>query len=65
MSDKTKKMIAKSEYQAKVNPGHKTKYDRPPRPRSAVFRSDKDYDRSQNKKEIDDACRDAGIFRSM
>lgn len=65
MSDKTKKAIAKIEYQDKVNPGHKTRYDRPPRPRSAVFKSDKDYDRNKNKKEIDDACRDAGIFRSM
>jgi uncharacterized C2H2 Zn-finger protein len=63
MSDKTRRAIRKQEYQDKVNPGHQTKYDQPPRPRSAVFKSDKDYDRSKNKKEIDDACRDADIYR--
>ena len=65
MSRNPKKIIAKEEYQNKVNPGHKTKYEGPPRPRPAVFKSDKDYDRAHNKKEIDDACRDAGIFHSM
>lgn len=62
MSRNPKKIIAKEEYQNKVNPRHKTKYERPLRPRPAVFRSDKDYDRAHNQKELDDACRDAGIF---
>ncbi len=62
MTRNPKKIIAKEEYQNKVNSGHKTKYEKPPRPRPAVFRSDKDYDRARNKKDLDDACRDAGIF---
>lgn|GEM_PF-2915556 len=64
MTRNPKKIIAKEKYQNKVNPGHKTKYERPLRPRPAVFRSDKDYDRAHNQKELDDACRDAGIFHS-
>ena len=47
MSDRVKKEMKLSEYREKVNPGHKTKYDRPLRPRSAVFKSKKDYSKKK------------------
>ena len=61
MSKSTKDYLKKLAHQEQVNPGRNKKYDRPLRPRSAVFGSDKDYDRANNKKVIDDACQDAGI----
>lgn len=45
------KMIEKIKYQNKVNPGHKTTYDQPMRPRSAVFSTDKQYNRQKFRKE--------------
>lgn len=62
MSDRVKKEMKLSEYREKVNPGHKTKYDRPLRPRSAVFKSKKDYSRKNMKKDTREACDDAGFF---
>ena len=47
-----KKQIKKIEYQNKVNPGHKTTYQQPLRPRSTVFKSKKDYNRSKIKLDI-------------
>ena len=51
----TNKMIKKLEYQKKVNPGHKTKYEQPLRPRSTVFKDKTKYDRKNKRKEISDA----------
>lgn len=39
-------------HQAKVNPGRKEKYNQPLRPRSAVFNTKKEYNRSKHKKEL-------------
>lgn len=47
-----KKQIEKEAYQNKVNPGHKEPYQQPLRPRSAVFKSKKDYNRQQDKVDI-------------
>jgi len=47
-----KKQIEKEAYQNKVNPGHKEPYQQPLRPRSAVFKSKKDYNRQQDKIDI-------------
>lgn len=54
----SKKQIAKEEYQNKVNPGHKEKYNPPLRPRSTVFKSKKDYNRQDIKKDIEDRLKD-------
>lgn len=58
MGRSPKKQIEKEEYQNKVNPGHKQKYDPPLRPRSTIFKSKKDYNRQNNKKDIEDAMED-------
>ena len=47
-----KKMIEKTDYQNKVNPGHKSSYDQPLRPRATVFASKKTYNRHRAKKEV-------------
>lgn len=52
MSKSIKKMTEKLEYQNRVNPGHQEAYNPPPRPRSAVFKSKKDYNRQQDKIDI-------------
>lgn len=44
-----RKRVAKEEYQNKVNPGHKQKYQPPLRPRSTVFKSGKRQSRQQDK----------------
>lgn len=53
------KLMKKIEHQNKVNPGHKTKYEQPLRPRSTVFKSKKTYNRKNDKlaikKDIDNA----------
>lgn len=53
------KLMKKIEHQNKVNPGHKTKYEQPLRPRSTVFKSKKTYNRQNDKlaikKDIDNA----------
>lgn len=46
------KQMKKIEHQNKVNPGHKEKYVQPLRPRSAVFKSKKDYNRQNDKIDI-------------
>ena len=43
----TKKYREKLEIQARTNPGHKTAYEQPLRPRSAVFNTKKQYNRQQ------------------
>ena len=53
-----KKQIEKEEYQDKVNPGHRQKYNPPLRLRSTVFKSKKGYNRQNNKKDIEDATED-------
>lgn len=48
-----KKYLKKLEQQNKTNPGHKNdSYVPPLRPRSAVFKSKKDYNRTKNKEDI-------------
>ena len=49
------KYIEKLEHQAKTNPGHKSKYVQPLRPRSARFDLKTAYKRSNNKKAIREA----------
>ena len=44
--------MKKIEHQNKVNPGHKEKYVQPLRPRSAVFKSKKTYNRQNDKVDI-------------
>lgn len=56
MAKSIKKMVAKQEYQERVNPGHKKAYVQPLRPRSTVFKSKKAYDRKGTKKAIAEAC---------
>jgi hypothetical protein len=46
------KQIKKIEHQNKVNPGHKEPYAQPLRPRSAVFKSKKTYNRQNDKIDI-------------
>lgn len=46
---KPRKLIEKEAYQNKVNPGHKEPYKPPLRPRSAVFKTKKEYNRQQDK----------------
>lgn len=48
----TNKVLKKLDYQNKVNPGHKKKYEPPLRPRSTTFKSKKDYNRQQDKIDI-------------
>ena len=50
-----KKMIEKTEHQNKVNPGHKSSYNQPLRPRSTKFELKTAYKRSNNKKAIREA----------
>lgn len=52
MKTSMKKLMAKFEHQNKVNPGHKTTYVQPLRPRSAVFNSKKIYNRKNLEKII-------------
>ena len=52
------KVIKKMEHQKKVNPGNKTSYQQPPRPRSAVFSLKTKYNRVNNKKIIMEAKND-------
>lgn len=48
-----KKYLKKLEQQNKTNPGHKNdSYVPPLRPRSTVFKSKKDYNRTKNKEDI-------------
>ena len=42
-----KKYMEKLEHQEKVNPGHKTTYEQPLRPRATVFKSKKNYNRQR------------------
>lgn len=56
MRKSVKKMVDKLAYQEKVNPGHKTKYSPPPRPRSTSFELKTKYKRANNKKVIKEAC---------
>ena len=53
-----KKIMEKIEHQKKVNPGNKTSYQQPPRPRSAVFSLKTKYNRANNKKIIMEAKND-------
>lgn len=53
-----KKYTEKLKYQDKVNPGHKTKYVQPPRPRSVRFETKNSYNRANNKKVIKEALSD-------
>ena len=46
------KYLKKIEYQEKNNPGHKTSYTPPLRPRSTVFKSRKTYDRARLKTDL-------------
>lgn len=46
-----KKTMEKIEHQNKVNPGHKSSYVQPLRPRSTVFSTKKQYNRQKVKKE--------------
>lgn len=48
----TKKFMEKLERQARTNPGHKTKYVQPLRPRSTVFKSKKAYNRQASKRAV-------------
>lgn len=52
------KMLKKLQYQNQTNPGNKTTYQRPPRPRSTSFKTNKDYNRSKNKAIIREAIHD-------
>lgn len=45
MKTSVNKMMKKLEHQNKVNPGHKTSYEQPSRPRATVFKSKKAYNR--------------------
>lgn len=57
MSKSIKQLVAKQEYQARVNPNpNKKAYVQPLRPRSTVFKSKKQYDRKQTRKAIAQAC---------
>lgn len=57
MSKSIKQLVAKQEYQARVNPNpNKKAYAQPLRPRSTVFKSKKQYDRKQTRKAIAQAC---------
>lgn len=47
-----KKIMEKIEHQNKVNPGHKSSYEQPLRPRATVFSTKKQYNRQKAKKEI-------------
>lgn len=47
-----KKIMEKIEHQNKVNPGHKSAYASPLRPRATVFSTKKQYNRQKTKKEI-------------
>lgn len=47
---KINKYMKKLAHQEKVNPGHKTPYEQPLRPRSTYFGSKKDYNRQAVKK---------------
>lgn len=47
-----KKIMEKIKYQNKVNPGHKSSYEQPLRPRSTSFSTKKQYNRQKSKKEI-------------
>ena len=47
-----KKMMEKIEHQSKVNPGHKSSYEQPLRPRATVFSSKKAYNRQKNKRSL-------------
>lgn len=51
----TNKYIEKRKYQDKVNPGHKVTYEPPLRPRSASFKLKTKYNRSNNKKVVQEA----------
>ena len=54
-----KKIIKQLEHRDKVNPGHKNdKYNQPPRPRSTVFKPGNQYDRSDNKRVIEEQIQD-------
>ncbi len=46
-----KKIMEKIEHQNKVNPGHKSSYEQPLRPRATVFSTKKQYNRQKVKKE--------------
>ena len=51
MKKSIKKMIEKSAYQDKVNPGRKkTPYQPLPRPRATSFKTGKEYSRAANKR---------------
>lgn len=52
MSKSIKKQVEKLEYQDKVNPGHKTSYEQPLRPRSTTFKTIKDYNRQKSKDDL-------------
>lgn len=47
-----KKIMEKIEHQNKVNPGHKSSYEQPLRPRATVFSTKKQYNRQKSKKEL-------------
>ncbi len=47
-----KKIMEKIEHQNKVNPGNKSSYEQPLRPRATVFSTKKQYNRQKAKKEI-------------
>lgn len=52
------KMLKKLQHQNQTNPGNKTTYQRPPRPRSTSFKTNKDYNRAKNKATIKEAIHD-------
>lgn len=54
----TNKYIKKIKHQEKVNPGHKTIYNQPLRPRSTSFKLKTAYNRQNNKKVIKEASYD-------
>lgn len=54
MKISTNKVLKKLEHQQKVNPGHKQdKYNPPPRPRSATFKTGKDKANNRQQTKID------------
>ena len=53
-----KKIMEKIEHQNNVNPGHKSSYEQPIRPRAVVFSTKKQYNRAASKKEMRELIND-------